>query len=177
MLNIYNNFYRMTNKENEINNDKVQSKPVDSSDIKSGRVKKTKPEITIPVSPHITKPKPPQQKPPSPPRIIKANPVPQFKEPFKPIVAHRKMDPFKYSLPGEEISQHKADLREAKLKKEAQEQEKARKFKAQPLPSGSPDVSYLTKYIYSKKKFSFVYNQLFLIIGFASCFSVTYYCD
>ncbi|CAG8757134.1 460_t:CDS:2, partial [Rhizophagus irregularis] len=40
---------KMTNKENEINNDKVQSKPVDSSDVKSGRVKKTKPKITIPV--------------------------------------------------------------------------------------------------------------------------------
>ncbi|EXX79511.1 uncharacterized protein OCT59_015460 [Rhizophagus irregularis] len=120
---------KMTNKENEINNDKVQSKPVDSSDVKSGRVKKTKPKITIPVSPHITKPKPP--------RIIKANPVLQ---PFKPIVAHRKMDPPKYPLPGEKISQRKAEIREAILKKEAQEQEKARKFKAPPLPSGSPDV-------------------------------------
>ncbi|PKK75922.1 hypothetical protein RhiirC2_845604 [Rhizophagus irregularis] len=130
---------KMTNKENKINNDKVQSKPVDSCDIKSGCVKKTKPKITIPVSPHITKPKPPQQKPPSPPRIIKANPVPQLKEPFKPIVAHRKIDPTKYSLPGEKISQRKAEIREEKLKKEAQEQEKARKFKAQPLPTGSPD--------------------------------------
>ncbi|GBC02225.1 hypothetical protein RclHR1_04500013 [Rhizophagus clarus] len=130
---------KVTNKEKVINN-KVQSKPVDSNNIKSGRIKKTKPETTVPISPHITKPKPPQQKHPSPTRIIKANPVPQFKEPFKPKLAHRKMDSPKYSLPGEEISQYKVEIREAKLKKEAQEQERARNFKARPLPSDSPDV-------------------------------------
>jgi hypothetical protein len=150
----------LTDKEKEFNNNKVQSsKPVD----KSGRVKKTKPETTIPISPHITKPKPPQQKPPSPPRIIKANPVPQFKEPFKPIVAHRKMDPPKYSLPGEEISQYKAEIRKAKLKKEAREQEKARKFKAQPLPSDSPDVSYLLNMFTVKKHFIHIIIDYFLL--------------
>ncbi|RIA94467.1 hypothetical protein C1645_817957 [Glomus cerebriforme] len=134
---------KLLNKEKEkreVNNDKVKSKPVNSSNVKSGRVKITKPEITIPISPLTTRTKPLKQKLPSSPHIVKANPVSQFKEPFKPVVTHRKMDLPKYSLPGEEISQHKAEIREAKLKKEAREQEEARKFKARPLPSDSPDT-------------------------------------
>jgi hypothetical protein len=104
--------------------------------------------------------------------------VPQFKEPFKPVITHRKLDPPKFSLPGEEISQHKEEIRKAKLKKEAQEQEEARKFKAQPLPSGSPDVGHFINYyikLHYIKKLPHSYSNYFLlqILPLVSSLSIT----
>ena len=53
------------------------------------------------------------------------------------------------------------EIRKEKLKKEVQEQEEARKFKAQPLPSGSPDVGYFINYI---KSFYILEDNFYIIM-------------
>ncbi|CAG8638777.1 10350_t:CDS:2, partial [Scutellospora calospora] len=123
-------------KENHI----IHKKSVNLKRFEFGVPRIKKADITIPRSPPITKPKPPVRKSPSPPHIIKVNPIPDFKEPFRPIIPRRKLKMPKFSLPGDEISHRKAKEKEEKIRRETLEQEKARLFKAQPLPSDSPDV-------------------------------------
>ncbi|KAG9287546.1 hypothetical protein G9A89_019607 [Geosiphon pyriformis] len=95
--------------------------------------------LTIPCSPNITKPKPPPQVPPSTPHVIKANPVPDLQNPFRPIFQHRKLDAPEFFLPGDEIRRRNAQEREERIKREMEEINSARQFRAQPLPSDSPD--------------------------------------
>ncbi|CAG8705535.1 5179_t:CDS:2, partial [Ambispora leptoticha] len=98
-----------------------------------------KPIPTIPESPKITKPKPIPPRKPSPPHLVKANPVPDYDNPFRPVIEHRKLSPPGFSLPGDEITKRKMWEREEKIRRELEEQERARRFRAQPLPSDSPD--------------------------------------
>ncbi|CAG8465700.1 12006_t:CDS:2 [Ambispora gerdemannii] len=94
---------------------------------------------TIPESPKITKPKPVPPRKPSPPHLVKANPVPDYDNPFRPVIEHRKLFPPEFSLPGDEITKRKVWDREERIKRDLEEQERARRFRAQPLPSDSPD--------------------------------------
>ncbi|CAG8489221.1 6499_t:CDS:2 [Acaulospora colombiana] len=98
-----------------------------------------RPELTIPTSPAITKPKPLQQRPPTPQLTIRTHPVPDFGEPFVPIIKHRVIDLPNFTLPGDEIHKRKSNEIEERLRKELEEMRNARNFKAQPLPSDSPD--------------------------------------
>ncbi|KAG9287544.1 hypothetical protein G9A89_019605 [Geosiphon pyriformis] len=97
-------------------------------------------ELTIPRSPLITKPKSQAPRPPSPPHLIKATPAPDMSAPFQPILSHRRLDPPEFSLPGEEISRRKNEVMQINLKGKKLCEENARKFKARPLPSDSPDA-------------------------------------
>ncbi|RGB39635.1 hypothetical protein C1646_689328 [Rhizophagus diaphanus] len=104
-----------------------------------GIPKVQKPKLTEPYSPAITKPKPPRPKSPSPPHVIKANPVPDYKEPYRPVIEHRLIELPVFSLPGEEISKRKSQEIEERIRQEKERMEKMREFKAQPLLIGSPD--------------------------------------
>ncbi|CAG8450375.1 9068_t:CDS:2 [Acaulospora morrowiae] len=104
-----------------------------------GVSKDLKPQLTIPTSPAITKPKAIQKKPLTPQPVVKAHPVPDFKEPFVPTIEHRKIDLPIFTLPGDEIHKRKSNEIEEKIQRELEEMVNARKFKAQPLPSDSPD--------------------------------------
>lgn len=100
----------------------------------------TKPQLTIPMSPAIHKPKGPAPLPPSPPRIIKANPIPEY-APFVPSLPHRAIVPEEVALPGDEISRRRRQELEEQIRKEQEENRRKRRFIAQPLPDDFPDVS------------------------------------
>ncbi|KAJ3252385.1 hypothetical protein HK103_001598 [Boothiomyces macroporosus] len=85
--------------------------------------------LTIPQSPAIHKPQPKEIKPPSP-KIIKANPVPDLSNPFKPEIEHRKIPVPEFHLPGDYIHEQKQrEIQELK-EKEEMELKKQREFKA-----------------------------------------------
>ncbi|CAB5369486.1 hypothetical protein RhiirA1_513442 [Rhizophagus irregularis] len=77
-----------------------------------------KPKLTEPYSPAITKPKPPRTKSPSPPHVIKANPVPDYKEPNRPVIEHRLIELPMFSLLGEEISKRKSQEIKERIRQE-----------------------------------------------------------
>ncbi|KNC96979.1 uncharacterized protein SPPG_07797 [Spizellomyces punctatus DAOM BR117] len=121
-----------------------KAKPVDRKILASDRpigvpaVPKSAP--TIPQSPAITKPRPPPAPEPSPPRIVKANPIPKkIFQPFEPVVEHRVIVPPEFSLPGDEISRRKKIEFEERVKREKEEEERAKQFRAYPLPYDEPD--------------------------------------
>eukprot|EP00842_Homolaphlyctis_polyrhiza_P003859 jgi/Hompol1/4474/HPOL_001733-RA len=89
--------------------------------------------LTVPMSPAITKPKPRTERSPSPPKIIKANPIPDFDHPFQPKIEHRKVEPLDFSLPGDEISQRRRQELEQLLLRKEEELKALQKFKAQPI--------------------------------------------
>ncbi|KAJ3278773.1 Protein tpx2 [Borealophlyctis nickersoniae] len=90
-------------------------------------------ELTVPQSPAITKPRPLPARTPSPPKLVKANPIRHYPV-FQPKLEHRATFPADYALPGEEISQRKRREFEEAMKQKQEEEENARRFKAQPLP-------------------------------------------
>jgi hypothetical protein len=121
------------------------SKIFENRDLGVPKVQKLK--LTEPYSPVITKPKPLRPKSPSPPHITKANPVPDYREPYRPMIEHRLIELPTFSLPGEEISKMKSREIKERIRREKEEMEKLREFKAQPLPTGSPDVCINNYYI------------------------------
>ncbi|CAB4417637.1 unnamed protein product [Rhizophagus irregularis] len=121
---------------------KFKANPLDRKILENrnlGIPKVQKPMPTVPYSPAITKPKPQRPKSPSPPHVIKANPVPDYKEPYRPVIEHRLIELPMFSLPSEEISKKKSQEIEIMIRQEKEKMEKMREFKAQPLPTGSPD--------------------------------------
>jgi len=133
----------------EIQDYRFRANPVDQKIFENGDIgipKVQKPKPTEPHSPTITKPKPSRPKSPSPPRVIKANPVPDYKEPYRPVVEHRLIDLPDFSLPGEEISKRKSQEIEERIRREREELERMREFRAQPLPTDSPDCLPIRHY-------------------------------
>ncbi len=124
---------------------KFKARPVNKKILQSQQPLNRQPnyELTVPMSPAITKPKPALPLPPSPPRILKANPVPRFPPP-KPLSKEKSLVVPDFSLPGDEISDKKRLQFEQALSKEREEAEKARLFKAHPLPSEVPHVLFFT---------------------------------
>ncbi|PKY41030.1 hypothetical protein RhiirA4_539297 [Rhizophagus irregularis] len=61
---------------------------------------------------------PPRTKSPSPPHVIKANPVPDYKEPYRPVIEHRLIELPMFSLPGEEISKRKSQEIKERIRQE-----------------------------------------------------------
>ncbi|RGB29586.1 hypothetical protein C1646_818412 [Rhizophagus diaphanus] len=57
-------------------------------------------------------------KSPSPPDVIKANPVPDYKGPYIPVIEHRLIELPMFSLPGEEISKRKSQEIEERIRQE-----------------------------------------------------------
>ncbi|POG65643.1 hypothetical protein GLOIN_2v1664071 [Rhizophagus irregularis DAOM 181602=DAOM 197198] len=105
-------------------------------DAKTGKLRSN--TLTVPKSPYLrTKYR---SKPttilPSPTHVIKANPVPDYKEPYRPVIEHRLIELPMFSLPGEEISKRKSQEIEERIRQENEKMEKMREFKAQPLPTG-----------------------------------------
>jgi hypothetical protein len=109
-------------------------------------------ELTVPVSPAITKPKP-KKLLLSPPAkmIIKANPIPEFKNPFEPKIQHRTIPVAEFQLPGDKIRDQKLKQLKEKLELEQLELEKKKAFKAQPLPRSLDEPMVLFFTFYSKK--------------------------
>jgi hypothetical protein len=66
--------------------------------------------------------------------------VPDYTEPYRPVIEHRLIDLPNFSLPGEEISKRKSQEIEERIRREREELERMREFRAQPLPTDSPDV-------------------------------------
>lgn len=66
--------------------------------------------------------------------------MPDYKEPYRPVVEHRLIGLSDFSLPGEEISKRKSQEIEERIRREREELERMREFRAQPLPTDSPDV-------------------------------------
>jgi hypothetical protein len=84
------------------------------------------------MSPAIQKKKEIIMKPVSP-KILKANPMPDLSNPFKPVKNTRKIIPSEFSLPGDFIHQQKLEEIKEKKMKECEKLKKAREFKANPL--------------------------------------------
>ncbi|RGB28851.1 hypothetical protein C1646_715132 [Rhizophagus diaphanus] len=108
-------------------------------DAKSGKLRSN--TLTVPKSPYLrtkyrSKPTIILPKSPSPTHVIKANPVPDYKEPYRPVIEHRLIELPMFSLPGEEISKRKSQEIEERIRQEKEKMEKMREFKAQPLPTG-----------------------------------------
>ncbi|RHZ90089.1 hypothetical protein Glove_8g41 [Diversispora epigaea] len=122
---------------------KFVAKPINTKifEVKELGVSKIgKPEIRKPLSPAITNIEPPPQRfTSSLPKIKFHHPIPDFKDPFMPFIEHRKMELPNFSLPGDEIHKRKIKEIQEKMLRERDEMDNARKFKAQPLPSDSPD--------------------------------------
>ena len=111
-------------------------------------------ELTIPMSPAITKPKPAPLPEPLPCKIIKARPVPDLNEnPFEPVIPHRSIPLPEFELPGDIITRKKIENIEKKRKQEQESLEKARTFKARPLPESIdiPCVLYILHYLNSNE--------------------------
>ncbi|GBB83635.1 hypothetical protein RclHR1_10330005 [Rhizophagus clarus] len=126
----------------EMQSYKFKANPVDRrifENIDFGNPKVQKQKLTEPHSPAITKLKTPRPMSPSPLRIIKANPVPDHKEPYRPVIERRYIDLPDFVLPGEEISKRKSQEIEDRIRREREEMERMREFRAQPLPTDSPD--------------------------------------
>ncbi|CAG8472947.1 8306_t:CDS:2 [Funneliformis caledonium] len=126
----------------EIQNYRFKANPVDRriferDVLRVPQVQKLK--LTEPHSPFITKPKPPRSRSPSPPHLIKANPVPDHKDPFRPMFEHRFINVSDFRLPGEEISKRKSQEIEERIRLEREKFERMREFRARPLPTNSPD--------------------------------------
>ena len=99
--------------------------------------------VSIPSSPAITKPLPkpiPQQEPE---HIFKANPI-KIGKVFQPVYEHKHTEPLDLHLHGEEIRKQKLETFEAEVKRQRFLEAEQRKFIANPLPSGSPDVKHQT---------------------------------
>jgi hypothetical protein len=56
------------------------------------------------------------------------------------VIEHRYIELPDFNLPGEEISKRKSQEIEERIRREREEMERMREFKAQPLPTDSPDV-------------------------------------
>lgn len=88
---------------------------------------------TIPKSPALHKSRPVAPQPPSPPRVIRANPIPEYQK-FEPHLPHRATKPVDFELPGEEISRRKREQLEEQRRREEAEIRRMRHFVAQPIP-------------------------------------------
>lgn len=96
-------------------------------------------ELTLPQSPAITKPKPKVIVEPEKPKPFKANPLKEV-EPFVPVVEHKHTQPINLEMPGEVIRGKKMKKFEEEMAKKKMQEDAVRNFKAQPLPSDSPEV-------------------------------------
>ncbi|KAJ1548751.1 Protein tpx2 [Cladochytrium tenue] len=90
--------------------------------------------LTVPQSPAIHKPAPPAPRAPSPPRVIRANPIRLPAEPFEPRHEPRApVVPADVRLPGDELRARRLREFEEAVKREAEEAERARRFRARPM--------------------------------------------
>ncbi|KAI8897961.1 hypothetical protein BC833DRAFT_591723 [Globomyces pollinis-pini] len=97
-------------------------------------VKPVKPlPLTIPMSPAIQKVQPKPEPKPIQIKPVKANPLPDFSNPFVPAVEHRQLEIPEYQLPGDFIHEKMRRDIERKKELELKQLKKSREFKAQPM--------------------------------------------
>ena len=97
-------------------------------------------KLTIPESPAIMKPKPKVFDVPEEDHLFKAHPLKEVK-PFFPVIEHKHSEPSDVQLPGDKIREKFRRKFEQEQEKEREEMERQRLFKANPLPSDTPDVA------------------------------------